>query len=202
MRSNNLMSIHNLKLIEDIHYIDIGIDSNTDLIRWVRSNTNIFRLDILAARAAASEQYYQHIQKGNTKTVFIRMKSVTFTIVSNESVQYQILEAIISHIADEFFGTYGEICCELLTGMTNLFDGFQSLVPEIIIKVLEDDIIWVKTRCKLCQTTHKVAIKKILVTECKNFPVSIVYIHHGHGLVLYIDANFKVRGAELVDITG
>ncbi|GAJ18949.1 unnamed protein product, partial [marine sediment metagenome] len=36
----------------------------------------------------------------------------------------------------------------------------------------------------------------------EDYPVALVYMHHGHSLLLYIDADFKVRGAEIVSITG
>ncbi len=46
------------------------------------------------------------------------------------------------------------------------------------------------------KSDYDICIKRTLVENAKNFPVAIVFFHHNHGMLLYIDANFKVRGAE------
>lgn len=185
-----------------IHYLDIGVDANTDLIRWAPSSQTLFRLDILAARATARETYFLRLEKSGSRTVFRKKNGLTFIIAADESVQYQLLEAILDEVMTQFFEIYGAICCDILTGMTNMFEGFQLKIPEIIANVENEKVIWVRAECKVCSENHKVCIRKSLIQNAKDYPVSIVYMHLGHGLLLYIDANFRVRGAELVDITG
>jgi hypothetical protein len=70
------------------------------------------------------------------------------------------------------------------------------------MKTEKDSIKWVTSYCRVCKQEIDIAIKKILISEAKNFPVALVYYHKGHGALLYIDANFKVRGVEQVDISG
>ena len=185
-----------------IHYIDIGVDANTDLTRWVRSNTNVFRLDILAARASSKEKIYLRLEKGNMRTMYIRDSSLTFTIAADESIQFQMLEALLDEIIATFFDTYGTICCDVLGGMANMFEGFSMIMPSIFDKVIREKTVSLRINCKYCNAPHKIIVKKSLIEESENFPVAIVYLHFGNGLLVYIDANFKVRGVEPVRITG
>jgi hypothetical protein len=185
-----------------IHYLDIGIDSNTDMIRWAPISQTVFRLDILAARATARETHFLRLEKSGSRTVFRKKNGLTFVIAADESVQFQLLEAILDEVMSQFFEIYGSICCDILTGMTNMFEGFQFKIPEIIAYVENEKVVWVRAECKVCSENHKVCIRRSLIQKAKDYPVSIVFMHLGHGLLLYIDANFRVRGAELVDITG
>ena len=47
-----------------------------------------------------------------------------------------------------------------------------------------------------------VYVRKSLIENAKDYPVALVFMHRGHGTLIYIDANFKVRGTENVAITG
>jgi len=184
-----------------INFIDIGAEPNLDLIRWAQNSNSVFRLDILAARAAASS-FYQKMEKNRSRMVYIKQNSLVFVISADENVQYQLLEAILEEIVKDFNDTYGLMCGETISGCTTMYDGYMPRIPELCVKAEKTAVFWVKANCRGCKADYEICLKKSFIQNAKNFPVSIVFFHRGHGIVLYIDANSKVRGAELVDITG
>lgn len=188
-------------LREAIFYVDIGEDSNTDLFRWKRPNSVLFRMDIIAARAEATEEYYRRLERSNVRTLFIKKNKLVFTIASDDSVQFQLLEALLEEIILVFFDTYGTLSYSM-TGMSSLFEGFQSFIFEIFDRTQRENVKWVMIPCKLCKTNHPLCINKSLIDNAQEFPISIVYLHKGVGLTIFIDANIKVRGVEPVTITG
>lgn len=192
-----------INLLDLIQYIDIGAEPNTELVRWVKPGASVFRMDILAARAEATN-YYKKIDNPQKKmrTVFIKDSKLVFNITADESLQYQLLEAILEQIILDFHNNYGNLCCEIIAGTENMFQGYEKRIPSIIEKANTEAVKWVKCECRICKTDYLVCIKKSLVEKASNFPVSIVFYHRGHGTVIYLDANFKVRGVEIVEITG
>jgi hypothetical protein len=185
-----------------ISYIDIGTDSNTDLIRWAKPGTTIFRLDIVATRASANDQFFQKMEKSESRTLFLKRKNIVITVAADDSVQYQYLEAVIETIFEDFQNSYGNLCCDIISGMTNLFDGFHNKIPKLLEIVQNEKVKWLPADCRLCNQKYYVCVKNTLIEKTTKFPVSLVYFHKNHGLCLYIDANFKIRGEELVSITG
>ncbi len=189
-------------LEKHIHCVDIGIDSQTDLVRWTRPQTNIFRLDMIRAREMAKSGFYLHFEKLNRRTVFIRKEKIVFIIVADDSVQYQLLEAILEVTIQSFYKSYEDLLSGFLTGMTNMFGGFQGMIVPQFKKALKENVKWITARCSLCNANHSVCIKKSLIDNAPRYPVSVVYEHEGHGLLIYIDGDFKIRGQEVVEITG
>ena len=184
-----------------IHYVDIGMDLNTDLTRWIRPLAKTFHIDIMSCRASATDEYYQRIEKSESRILYIRKNQITFIISSSPSIQFQMLEAILDDIIFNFFHSYGEICSTITCGDSNLYDGFQMLIPSIL-EDTKEKIRWLRVPTKICITPLKVCVKKSLIENATHFPVAIVYFHRGSGILIYIDAKFKVRGAEIVSITG
>jgi len=182
--------------------VDIGIDANTDFVQWIQPQKNIFRMEIIAAREMALEKYYLHIEKPNRRMVFIKRSNLVFMIIAVEEVQYQLLEAILEQVIASFFELYGEIYRAFLTGMSNIFDGFKAVIPTLFNEAQNNRIKWIQAQCAMCQKTYYICVKKTLISEAKSFPVSLVFQHGGHGLLIYLDSTFKTRGIELVEITG
>ncbi len=158
-------------------------------------------MDILAARASARE-YFVHLEKSDSKIVFLKDTGITFAVGASEHAQYQLLEAFIDVCISEFFDTYGAICCDLIEGMPNLFNGFQHKMDEICNITEKEKVKWIKTPCKHCGRNIDVCVKKSLIENAPFFPTSLVHLHEGHGLLIHIDRDFNVRGAEIVDING
>jgi len=66
------------------------------------------------------------------------------------------------------------------------------------------DYITARYFCKVCNTNHEITLSKNLAKEHKDFPFAYVYLHgKTHELVttLYIDANLKIRGVEVTDLS-
>ncbi|MHA1610657.1 MAG: hypothetical protein ACTSYU_01275 [Promethearchaeota archaeon] len=190
-----------VNLVEHIFFIDIGEDSNTDIFKWKQPNSVLFRMDVIAARAEASEDYFRRQERSNVRIMFIKKDNLVFTIGSDDTIQYQLLEAILESVMEEFLQTYGMFSYSL-SGLSNLFEGFQDVILKLFETVQRDRVTWVLVPCKLCKISHALCINKTLIEKAPSFPISIVYLHKGIGLTVYIDAHMKVRGVEPVTITG
>jgi hypothetical protein len=187
---------------ELIQCVDIGLELNNDLVRWTRPQTNIFRLEVMRAREMAKEGCYLHIETSNRRIVFIKHSTIIFTIIAEEIVQYQLLEAILEEILNSFLDTYKDLLNGFMNGMTSIFRGFQPQISPLFKQALNKNIKWISASCSVCGCKHTICIKKSLIINAPQYPVSIVYKHEGLGLLIYIDGDFKVRGQEIVSITG
>ncbi|MHA1776179.1 MAG: hypothetical protein DRO88_07955 [Promethearchaeia archaeon] len=189
-------------LPQKILCIDIGLDNLTDFVRWTRANTNIFPMDIQAGRSMAKENFFLQIEKPDRRMVFIKKKKIVFLIMADVEIQYQMLEAILEVIIEEFFKSYGAIIDNFFSGMTNIFEGFKTTILRNIDVAQKERVKWIQSRCSICNTNYYICVRKSLITNAKSFPVSLVFKHGGHGLLIYLDAKFRTRGSEFVEITG
>ena len=182
--------------------IDIASESNTDFMRWTRTaNENVFPMDIKAGRQMAKEHFFLHIEKPDRRMVFIKDRGIIFLTMADAEVQIQMLEAILEEIIKTFFDAYGTIYKNFFTGMTSIFDGFKSTIITSINQAQETRVRWIQSKCSICDQNYYVCVKKTLIENAKSFPVSIVFQHGGHGLLIYLDSKFKTRGNEIVEIT-
>jgi hypothetical protein len=126
-----------------------------------------------------------------------------FTIAAEPQIQSSLLEAIVEYLIDKFFKTYDTSLLMTCYGeQCNIFDGFHSTVKYTLNNYQELDIIRsTLVTCKACGKTLKVIIKKSLVDKTSKPTTPIVYVHSGHSILIYLDKNYKVRGAELVSVT-
>ena len=201
---NTLPRIKNLEKLIQCVDISISTDASTDLMRWVRPNTNVFRMDLLTARKLAQEEYFLHTEKADRRLVYIKKDLLVFIIVSDETVQFQLLEAILEVIIAEFYQAYGEICENkvLLAGMKNVLIGFLKTTVASFDVAQDNNIRWLSSFCGICNRRHMVAVRVSLIVNAVRHPVSLVFKHEGHGLLIYVDSQFQVRGQEVVQLTG
>ena len=54
----------------------------------------------------------------------------------------------------------------------------------------------ISTHCPICNNKIEMKINSDTVTKAKNYPIAISTMHCNFTIILYIDANFKVRGVE------
>ena len=122
---------------------------------------------------------------------------MVFIICTVETIQYQLLEAILEETIDQFFESYSGIIEDplLLSGMTSSFSGFKMLIAEIFEQAQRKRVKWLRTECKICKEKKKICVKKSLITNAKSYPVSLVFEHEGHGLLLYIDNTRKIMAS-------
>jgi hypothetical protein len=179
--------------------VDIGMKNNVDLVRWQGNGKN-YPLDIISARENATDKDFFHNENNEKRTVFTRKGNFIFSIGSKVSVQFQVLEAMLKKIHDHFLSNFQHLPESMLA--SGILNGYCDFIPDLCQKAESEDIKWVSTFCRLCNKDVHVAVKKTLINEAENFPVSLVFFHHGHGLLMYFDANFKVRASENVAISG
>jgi hypothetical protein len=183
-------------LHNSINFIDISMEPNMDLVRW-HPNGKSFPIDLLAARQSAKKDINIHHETNEKRTAFVKKEEFTFTIGSTPKMQFQELDAILDAISSHFLENFRGIPRDLL--VSGIINGYTNTIPQLCEKAEREDVLWVKPICKLCKKAINIAVKKKLVTDAKNYPVSLVFFHEGHGILIELDANFKVRSAEPVD---
>lgn len=185
-----------------LNFINISNEGMT-LFEWKPPQSfKSYILDVNIVKENTTKDIYFHLNKGNTKIVYIRKGNLLYTIGSDKDVQFQLLEALLEHI-DKKFHEIWDIDVILSYGnvSSNVFKDFTNHVNEII-ENLDDLIKKVDVFCKVCKKTLPLYVKKSMIKSATSFPVPLVYNHKGHAIVTYVDQNFVVRGVELVNITG
>ncbi len=188
----------------NIQFINISSQDLT-LLEWKPPRSfKSFVLDLNIVKAYATDNIFFHIDKGNMRIVHIRKGNIIYSIGSNNNVQFQLLEAILNKINEEFNEIYDINVIFSYGNVTpNMFKAFKPRIDNILLNIKELNLtIKVDVYCRVCEKLIPVLIKRRTIETAESFPVPIVYIHNGHALLLYIDAKYAVRGQELVDITG
>jgi hypothetical protein len=184
---------------DKIAYIDIARENGQDIFRY-QTRGNVFPIDILAARQKAKEKIFKHSEGNNKRHVFTKKGKFIYSIGADVIVQFQVLEAILDDVIEDFEKNFGTFPGEILTpGMTN---GFSATLPDLIQNTVKNNVKWIFAQCYGCDKNIKIAVKKSFIKNAKRLPLPLVYIHEGHGLLVYLDADFQVRGHEIVDMSG
>ncbi len=186
-------------LTDKIYYVDIGLEDNSDVAQWRIPGQKTFPVDILTARNTAKEDVFTHTETKERKTAYIRQGEFVFTISATYEIQFQLLEAIVELIRDFYFEHFGNLSRLLIT--QGAAKGIVNIVPEMFMKAQTEGVKWIKTYCKACKRDMDICVKRSLIDNARRYPVSLVYLHEGHGILVYIDAHFKIRGSELAEIT-
>ncbi len=198
------MVFHSITSVSDkIYFIHIGTKEDIYFTWKSKNSPKAFIFDYsIAANAPQSEIYY-HLNKGDIKIVYLKRDKLVFVIAGDISVQFQVFEALLEFHAVKFVEIYGDMLQDIFdVGTPDFFKAFHDVINEAIIEIPNQNGKIVEARCRSCQRVVYPYIRKSLIEESEDFPVPIVYMHEGHALLLYIDRDFKVRGAEIVSITG
>jgi hypothetical protein len=198
--NNNTNGCNPENISNHVHYIDISTEIKTDILRWSTKNTPMFPIDIMNARQDAVEGSYQVNDMKTRRIIYIKKEPFTFIISGDPSIQFQHLEAILDGIMEEFLKNFKEIPIDLLVG--GMAEGFLNVIPDLINNAKKIRTKTIRTSCRICNKTYAIIVKKSLIEKATSYPVSLVFFHHGHGLLIYIDKDFQVRGAEIVELTG
>ena len=187
---------------ERINFINIGFEEHT-LFEWKPPQSfKPTALDLHIVRENDAKDIFFHLNKGVMKIVYIRKGILLYTIGSDQDVQFQLLEALLEDIDLKFNEMYAvDVILSYGNVTETVFKEFTSKVNEIIENA-EDLIKPVEVFCRVCKKTLPIHVKKSLIKIATSYPVPVVYVHAGHAVVVYVDQNFVVRGAELVTITG
>lgn len=69
----------------------------------------------------------------------------------------------------------------------------MNIISKITNKLLRNTIT---TKCPICQTPLYLELDSQLFQQTKNFPIAISVNHCNLTIILYVDANMKIRGIE------
>lgn len=193
--------INKQKLPGLIEFINISKLDGDDIYTWVRAGKPAAscKLDMLAVKALVktADIFYQ-ITRRDRKICFIRQNKILYMIAAGEEVQFQVLEAILEQIINSFLEFYGDIIDQYAGDFSDTFTGFDEFINDTFLNI-GDYIKYVKAQCRACKSIINVCVKKSMIENATDYPVSLVYIHEGHGLLIYIDAGYRVRAAEIVN---
>ncbi len=188
-----------------LYFLNISKISAENLYQWVKGSLGSlkYNLEIMAIKAtlnlASPEEFYQKTHRA-IKICYIIRKDLVFIIGAKEKAQYQLLEAILEETFILFFDLYGDLISGFLSEFADTFIGFNEIFDNILSSIRQR-ITYVRAQCKICDSNLNVCIRNSMIENAKSNLVNLVYYHEGHGLLLYIDPNFKVRGAEIVKIS-
>ena len=191
---------------ELIDFINISYESDQKgltLFEWKPPQSHKpTTLDLHVVRENTTKDIFFHLNKGVMKIVYIRMGILLYTIGSDEGVQYQLMEALIEKVNEQFNEMYAVDVILSYGDVTPIvFKDFTTKVNEIIENA-EELIKTVDVFCRVCKKTLALQVKKSLIKSASSFPVPVVYTHRGHAIVTYVDQNFVMRGVELVTMNG
>lgn len=192
--------INKQKLPELIEFINISKINGDEIYTWVKpgKHATSYKLDTIAVNAVVytSDIFYQII-RNERKICFVSRKNLVFMIIADDDVQFQLLESLLEQILQQFLDFYGDMIEEYSSNYTDTFTGFDDCIDETINDI-HTYIKYVKARCKVCKKIIDVCVKRSMIDNAEDYPVSLVYIHEGHGLLIYVDAGYRVRAAEIV----
>lgn len=175
------------------------------LFEWKPPNSfTSYMLDLNIVKKYATSNVFFHIDKGNSKIVHIKNGQVIYSVGSSNNVQYQLLEALLEHIAKRFNQMFDlDVILTYENVSKNMFNNFKAEVEDILENFNNLDLIeTIKARCRVCDKILPIHVKKSFIENSEDFPVPLVYEHAGHAILIFIDRNFDVRGVELVNTTG
>ncbi|TFG17044.1 MAG: hypothetical protein EU530_11165 [Promethearchaeota archaeon] len=88
-----------------------------------------------------------------------------------------------------------------LSEFADPFIGFNEIFKDILSSIRQI-ITYVRAQCKIYASNLNICIRNSMIENADSNLVNLAYYHDGHALLLYIDPTFKVRGAEIVKISG
>ena len=188
----------------DLKFINISNES-LSLVEWKASGSfKNYLLDMEVIRENKINDIPFHINKLGMKIVYIRKEGIIFISGAEDSVQYQLLEALLDHIIEKFFEKDDLVSKINLKNITSdAFKSFKYDIEDTVYKFADLDLVKiVDVPCKICNKTFPLIVKKKIIETSKNFPVYVVAIHNGHPIVCYVDKDFRVRGTGHVNFTG
>lgn len=193
-------------LRDQVYFIDIGRKSGS-LFHWNSTGKSAFtyQLQITAEHQVQRPEIpvFVHTLKKDMKVVSWEREGLIIVVGASVDLQYQVIEAVIEYIINEFLDLYGSLLDTYVNGQGVLFNGFKQIVEEGFETIWKEQIKQLLVQCPGCgQRAIRVYVRKSLIESAASYPVALVYQHGTHALLIYIDANYDVRGAEIVNITG
>ena len=188
----------------DLKFINIS-NENVSLLEWKAPGSfKNYLLDMDVIKENKINDFPFHINKLGMKLVYIRKNGLIFITGAEDSVQYQLLEALLEHIIEKFFERDDLVSKIHLKNITSdAFKSFKYDIEDIVYKFVDLDLVKiVEVPCRICKKNFTLIVKKKIIENSTSFPVYVVAIHNGHPIVCYVDKDFRVRGTGHVNFTG
>jgi len=186
-----------------IYFIHFGTKEHIYFSWKPKIRPKAFIFDYSIARDTSISDIFFHLNKGDVKIAYIQKNNLVFIIGADQSVQFQILEALLEYLSEKFIEIYGDVLKEIFEiGTEDFFKDFISKIEKSIKTIPSQIGKMINAHCRVCDKYLYIYVKNSLIENAEDYPVALVYNHGGHSLLIYIDADFKVRGAEIVAITG
>lgn len=161
-------------------------------------------MDLNIIKKYASEGIFFHIDKGNSKIVHIKKDNIIYTVGSENKIQYQLLEALLEHLVERFNEMFDlSVILSFENVSPNVFNSFNTEIEKILNHIKDLDLVEIiNARCRVCNKILPIYVKRSFIENAEDYPVPLVYSHEGHAILIFIDKDFKIRGTELVNLTG
>jgi hypothetical protein len=189
---------------QKLNFINISTEKLT-LVEWKPPRSfKSYILDLNIVKENATEDIFFHIYKGNSKIAHIKKGDLIYTIGAKNDVQFQLMEALLEFIDEKFKEIYDlEVILSFENVSSNIFRNFNNNIEKILDNLKELDLVKnISVYCRVCKKVLQIYVKRSFIETAEDFPVPLVYNHSGHAVLIFIDRNFDVRGAELVQLTG
>ncbi len=191
-------------VIDRLSYINISRESDT-IFEWKPDGSQkSYVLELNYIRKNEINDVYFHIERNNMKFVHIRKKNIIYTISSLETLQFQILEALLEQIFRKFNETFDvEVIFSFGNVTLTYFNHFKDILKDFLDEFYSLNLVKkIDIFCKICNKLLPLYVKRSVIENSRNFPVPIVYRHEGHSTICFIDKNFELRGTKPVVVTG
>jgi len=195
-------NFNNIK--EKLNFINISTE-DLSLVEWKPPRSfKSYILDLNIVKENAVEDIFFHIYKGNSKIAHIKKGDLIYTIGAKNDVQFQLMEALLEYIDEIFKEIYDiDVILSFENVSSNIFRNFNNNIEEVLDNLKELDLVKnISVYCRVCKRVLQIYVKRSFIENAEDFPVPLVYSHAGHAVLIFIDKNFDVRGAELVQLTG
>ncbi len=192
-----------------IYFISVYKDNNA-IFNWKSENcVKHYFFDVLNIQQTGLIKridIYHHIDKGDVRIVYLKSSKMNLTYIAGagEEIQFQILEALLDYLQEQFLVKYGSLLEQLGeqgTADNKLFNDFNSIVEDSLTNFESLKLItFTNLFCNACKANHTLAVKKSLINKARGGNIPLVYTHSGVTILVYLDHEFNVRGVELVNL--
>lgn len=195
-----------LNLRDQIFFIDIGFENNT-LFHWNAEGQSDarYKLQIIAERSRIRNPriaYFIHTTTKEEKIASWKYRELVIIVGAGITLQFQVIEALMEYLIHEFVDIYEDVLRTFSEGEEAFFSGFTEILEDAFSEIPQKHVTKLKTNCRGCDNKLvEVWVKNSLIENAVSHPVSLIYQHEGHLLLMYVDAKYKVRGSQLVEIT-
>ena len=193
-----------MSIKRDLKFVSISNDK-ISIVEWKAPGSfKSYVLDMHTIRENKVNDVFFQLNKGGMKILYVRKDDVIFVIGAQNGIQQQILETLLECIIEKFHERNDIISKLSIKNITSdAFTSFKYDIEDVIETFGDLELVkTVSVQCKVCKSVFPLTIKKNIIEKAASFPVHVVCVHNGHGIICYIDKDFKVRGVGSINFAG